>query len=46
MYKRQNRYLSAMVGGAITSKSDPEMEYEETRIKANALILAIEKCTK
>ena len=45
-YNSSNRYLSAMVGGAITSKSDPEMEYEETRIKANALILAIEKCTK
>ena len=40
----EKKCLSAMVGGAITSKSVPEYEYEETKLKANALILAIEKC--
>jgi para-aminobenzoate synthetase component 1 len=42
----EKKCLSAMVGGAITSKSVPEDEYEETKLKANALILAIEKCIR
>jgi para-aminobenzoate synthetase component I len=36
-YNAENNYLSYMVGGAITSLSDPENEYEECLIKANAI---------
>lgn len=38
LYNQKNQYLSFMVGGAITSKSDPEQEYNETLLKAEAMI--------
>lgn len=37
LYNRQNQYLSFSVGSAITSLSDPEMEYEECLLKAKAM---------
>lgn len=37
LYNKRNNYLSFSVGGAITSKSDPEKEYIECLIKAKAL---------
>jgi para-aminobenzoate synthetase component 1 len=40
-YNSKNRYLSAMVGGAITSGSVPEKEYEECLLKAEALKKAL-----
>ena len=42
MYNAEKRYLSAMVGGAITIASDPEMEYEECLLKAEALFQALQ----
>lgn len=36
-YNQQNKYLSYMVGGAITSLSDAEKEYEECLLKAAAI---------
>jgi para-aminobenzoate synthetase component I len=36
-YNAENKYLSYMVGGAITSLSDAEMEYEECLVKARAM---------
>ena len=41
LYNRETRYLSAMVGGAITAQSSPEEEYEETLVKIQALQKAI-----
>ena len=38
LYNEENNYLSYIVGGAITSKSDPEKEYEECLLKAKAMI--------
>ncbi|MBT6513448.1 MAG: anthranilate synthase component I family protein [Crocinitomicaceae bacterium] len=46
IYNADKAYLSGIVGGAITSKSDPNNEYDETKLKAQALIEAIEKCIK
>jgi len=37
LYNSQNQYLSFSVGSAITSLSDPEMEYEECLLKAKAM---------
>ncbi len=37
-YNQKNKYLSYMVGGAITALSNPEMEYEECLLKAKAMI--------
>lgn len=37
-YNQQNNYLSFMVGGAITTLSVPEKEYEECLLKAKAMI--------
>ncbi|NQX91853.1 MAG: anthranilate synthase component I family protein [Flavobacteriales bacterium] len=37
IYSKNNKYLSAHVGGAITIASDPEREYEECLLKADAL---------
>ena len=33
-------------GGAIVMQSDPHDEYEEMRLKARALMKAVEKCAK
>ena len=37
LYNAENKYLSFSVGGAITSKSTPEKEYEECLLKAKAM---------
>ncbi len=37
LYNASNKYLSFMVGGAITAKSNPEKEYEECLVKASAI---------
>ena len=37
LYNKENKYLSFMVGSAITDKSDPEKEYEECLLKAKAM---------
>lgn len=37
LYNADKHYLSFTVGGAITSKSDPEKEFEETLLKADAM---------
>ena len=37
LYNSENKYLSFSVGGAITSKSDSEKEYEECLLKAKAM---------
>ena len=36
-YNQQSKYLSCMVGGAITLDSDPESEYQECLIKAKSV---------
>lgn len=38
LYHKTNKYLSCMVGGGITSFSDPEQEYEECLIKLNSIL--------
>ncbi|NND63094.1 MAG: anthranilate synthase component I family protein [Flavobacteriaceae bacterium] len=43
LYNEKKRYVSYSVGGAITSKSIPENEYEECLIKAKAMREALEK---
>jgi para-aminobenzoate synthetase component 1 len=40
-YNAEKKYLSFMVGSAITINSDPEKEYEECLLKAQALIEAL-----
>jgi len=40
IYNKANHLLSFHVGGAITIDSDPNLEYEETLIKAEALFKA------
>ena len=37
LYNVSNKYLSYLVGGGITSQSDPEKEYEECLLKAEAM---------
>jgi len=37
LYNAQNQYVSFSVGSAITSLSDPELEYEECLLKAKAM---------
>ncbi|QYJ67934.1 anthranilate synthase component I family protein [Flavobacterium litorale] len=37
LYNKANKYVSFSVGSAITSKSDPEKEYEECLLKAKAM---------
>lgn len=37
LYNKANKYLSFMVGGAITSGSQPQKEYEESLLKAKAI---------
>ena len=41
LYNKLNRYLSFSTGGAITSNSVPELEYEECLLKAEALKKAL-----
>jgi len=41
LYNETNKYLSYSVGGAITSKSDPEKEYQECLLKAIAMKKAL-----
>lgn len=43
-YNQDLKYLSGMVGGAITILSDPEKEWEETQLKAESLLKAVEAC--
>ena len=37
LYNEENKYLSFMVGSAITDKADAEQEYEECLLKAKAM---------
>ena len=37
LYNAQNKYISFMVGSAITNLSNPEYEYEECLLKAKAI---------
>ena len=41
MYNAENRYLSFMVGSAITANCDAEKEYEECLLKARAMFEAV-----
>ncbi|MDG1261572.1 MAG: anthranilate synthase component I family protein [Flavobacteriales bacterium] len=41
LYNAQSHYLSAKVGGAITALSEPEKEYEECLLKAEALFRSL-----
>lgn len=41
LYNDSNKYVSFSVGSAITSKSDPNLEYDECIIKAKAMNLAL-----
>ena len=41
LYNSKKKYLSCMVGGAITSKSREKEEYQETLLKAEALLQAL-----
>lgn len=43
IYNKANDFISFKVGGAITIKSKPEKEYEETLIKAEALLKACQQ---
>ena len=38
LYNQEKQYLSCAVGGAITSKSDPEKEYAECLTKVNRIL--------
>lgn len=41
LYKESEKYVSFMVGSAITSKSEPQKEYEECLLKARAMRLVL-----
>ena len=41
LYNASTKYVSFSVGGAITSKSLPEQEYEECQLKAKAMLEAL-----
>lgn len=43
LYNAANHYLSFSVGSAITSLSDPEMEYDECLLKAKAMLEVLAK---
>lgn len=42
LYDQRSKYLSFSVGSAITERSDPDFEYNETLLKAQALLKAVE----
>jgi len=42
LYNKTKKYVSFSVGGAITSKSSPESEYQECLLKARAMIDALQ----
>ncbi len=42
LYNEENKYLSFMVGSAITDKADAEKEYEECMLKAKAMFEVLE----
>lgn len=42
LYNDSNKYLSFMVGSAITAKAEAEKEYEECMLKAKALFAVLE----
>lgn len=46
LYNAENKYLSFMVGSAITDKSDAEKEYEECLLKAKAMFEVLEQICK
>lgn len=41
IYHRKQKYLSCSAGGAITALSEPEKEYEESLLKAEAIQLSL-----
>lgn len=41
LYNANSHYVSCSVGGAITSKSIPEQEYEECQVKSKAMLEAL-----
>ncbi|CAM4191974.1 aminodeoxychorismate synthase component I [Gillisia hiemivivida] len=41
LYNASSKYVSFSVGGAITSRSIPEQEYEECQLKAKAMLQAL-----
>ena len=41
LYNQKKKYLSFMVGGAITNKANAEDEYKETLLKAEAMINSV-----
>jgi len=43
LYNMTERYVSFMVGGAITAGSKPEREYQECLLKAEAMIKALDR---
>ena len=46
LYNKKKKYLSYMVGGAITDGSDPVNEYEECQVKAKAINLVLKGLSK
>ena len=44
LYNSENKYLSFMVGSAITDKAEAEQEYEECLLKAKAMFQALRTC--
>lgn len=45
LYNSENKYLSFMVGSAITDKAEAELEYEECLLKAKALFEVLQTPT-